>query len=637
MSAPELDPEELRRLISGGEPEALGSFLAVPEAGRVMFEGTMIPILGLDKPMGQEGVAFPESVVPEREPTAAYLVLGDYLFTEDEGVVVNVDAVIAMLAGDHPQIEMLAQLSFLDHLLGQPDTARELTDAYVEFWADHVKQRLKNVLRADATPRRAFLARQPILAAIRYVLTHDAPPAPDGRYPALISAILLSHAMAMTLEASGEDTGELITGSPAYLVLELVRAAGLYSVLDMYAAIDRVVRLWEVLGPRVTRGGLDKTPPELLREATGVELRDIVALGFVLLSRRVNGLKGEPLFDAEDLRVGMDPTLIRSFLDLVSSEPDALSTALRSDDSRFAFLPIEQKPVLRTERGLLVLDEAALWKRITSGLYWIVHDYVKFERAPDTDDNLRWNEAYSEMIEMAVEDQLQSMAPPLLTPRGGTLFYTEEDLERAYGTQQCADAAVDFGGVMLVVEVVSGQLAVATRIEGSIKKFKEDTDRLVIDKCRQLDAASISILRDEVPLTSFPGPPGRMILPVVVVGGGYPVNRLTMAYIREELARLGLLQHPRVMALGIIDIEELEMLEGLADNLSRTPVEVLREWRESSLGEWPLGYYLIQMYGPWGPNQRATRMREAVDETFKEMIGRLKLKPGSEPEPRKGN
>jgi hypothetical protein len=91
------------------------------------------------------------------------------------------------------------------------------------------------------------------------------------------------------------------------------------------------------------------------------------------------------------------------------------------------------------------------------------------------------------------------------------------------------------------------------------------------------------------------------------------------------------------MALGIIDIEELEMLEGLADNLSRTPVEVLREWRESSLGEWPLGYYLIQMHGPWGPNQRATRMREAVDETFREMIGRLKLKPSAEPGPRKGN
>jgi hypothetical protein len=631
MSPPELDPERLRRLISGGEPEAFEQFFAVPEAGRVMFEGTMVPILGAGQP-GQEGAAFPESAAPEREPTAAYLVLADYLFTEDEGVAVNVDVLIAMLAGDHPQIEMLAQLSFLDHLLRQPDTAKELTERYIDIWTDDVKQRLRNALRPDASPRRAFIARQPILAAIRYVVTREVPPSSAGRYPSLMSAILLSHAVAMTLEASGEDTGEQIAGFPAYLVLEVVRAAGLYSVLDMYAAIDRVVRLWEVYGPKVTRGGLDKKPAELLTEAAGLELRDIVGLGFVLLARRVNGLKGEPVFDAPDLRVGMDPKRVQLFLDLVSSEPAALSAALQLSDSRFGFLPIEQTPVLRTERGLLVLDEAALWKRITTGLYWVVHDYIKFNRAPNTDSNLRWNEAYSEMIEMAVEDQLRAVAPRLLSPEGGTLFYTEEDLERAYGTQQRADAAVDFGGVMLVAEVVSGQLAVATRIEGSIRKFEEDTERLVIDKCRQLDAASRAILSDEAPLTGFPGPPGRRILPVVVVGGGYPVSRLTMAYVRDELARHNLLQDPRVMALAIIDIEELEMLEGLAENVGMTPAEVLREWRESSLGEWPLGYYLIQRYGPWGPNQRATRMREPVDETFGEIIDRLKIAPGPEPE-----
>ena len=124
MSAPEFDSETLRRLISGGEPEALEPFMAVPEAGRVMFEGTMVPILGAGQPAGREGVAFPEGGAPEREPTAAYLIVRDYLFTEEEGVNVNIDALVAMFAGDHPKIELLAQLSFLDHLLGQPETAK---------------------------------------------------------------------------------------------------------------------------------------------------------------------------------------------------------------------------------------------------------------------------------------------------------------------------------------------------------------------------------------------------------------------------------------------------------------------------------------------------------------------------------
>jgi len=555
------DLERLRRLISGHEPAALEPFFTVPEAGRVMFEGTSVPILGVRGLVTRNELVVPESAPQHADPTAAYLLLTDYLTLEEDGVQVDIDALIEIFADDQPQVEMLAQLSFLDHLLGQPAIAEELTGRYSEVWTPDVKERLRAALSPSSSSRRAFLARQPILAAMRYVLKRESPSSATSHYPPLVAAILLTHAVALTLEASGEDTGDQIAGYPAYLVLEVVRAAGLYSLIDMYAAIDRVARLWNVYGPRVTRGGLDKKPPELLLEATGLELADIVGLGFVLLARRVQGLKGEPLFDPPDLRVGMDPRHIQSFLDLVSSDPTTMAAALHESESRFAFLPIEQTPLLRTERGLLVLDEIALWKRITSGLYWVVHDYIKNVRAPNTDANLRWNEAYSEMIEMAVEDQLEAMAPRLLGSTGGTAFFTEEDLERAYGAQQRADAAVDFGEVMLVAEVVSGQLAVATRIEGSVRKFKNDTERLVIEKCSQLDSASRALLQDEAPLTGFPAPAGRRILPLVVVGGGYPISRLTMAYIREELARLDLLQDARISALAIIDMEELEMLE----------------------------------------------------------------------------
>jgi len=60
-----------------------------------------------------------------------------------------------------------------------------------------------------------------------------------------------------------------------------------------------------------------------------------------------------------------------------------------------------------------------------------------------------------------------------------------------------------------------------------------------------------------------------------------------------------------------------------------TPVEVLQAWRESALGEWPLSSFVIQTYGSWGPAQRASRMRERVDQTFEGILERLKLEPGS--------
>jgi hypothetical protein len=81
------------------------------------------------------------------------------------------------------------------------------------------------------------------------------------------------------------------------------------------------------------------------------------------------------------------------------------------------------------------------------------------------------------------------------------------------------------------------------------------------------------------------------------------------------------------MALAIIDMDELEMLEGLAET-GASPVDVLRSWRASALGEWPLALYVFNTYGPWGPANRPSRMRDSVDRTFEDIIGRLKLLPG---------
>jgi hypothetical protein len=53
--------------------------------------------------------------------------------------------------------------------------------------------------------------------------------------------------------------------------------------------------------------------------------------------------------------------------------------------------------------------------RVTRGLYWLVHDYEKFTHG-ETARN-RWTQAYSEMIETRVEDQLRAMAPRLIGGR----------------------------------------------------------------------------------------------------------------------------------------------------------------------------------------------------------------------------
>lgn len=91
------------------------------------------------------------------------------------------------------------------------------------------------------------------------------------------------------------------------------------------------------------------------------------------------------------------------------------------------------------------------------------------------------------------------MTPPFFTGED-TLFYTEEDFARAYPGRKQADVAIDFGTAMLLAEVVSSQLTVGTRVEGDVEAFRRDADKLIFDKCRQLDDCARSVLEDALTL-----------------------------------------------------------------------------------------------------------------------------------------
>jgi hypothetical protein len=294
---------------------------------------------------------------------------------------------------------------------------------------------------------------------------------------------------------------------------------------------------------------------------------------------------------------------------------------------------MQQHPIVRLDAGFLVLDEHYLWERVTEGLYWIVHDHER--DAVGDAARQTWTQAYGEMIELMVEDQLRRIAPPILG--GGTSFYTEEDFSRAYAGKTC-DAAIHFGAAIGLFEVVSGQLTVGTRIKGDPESFKADTEKLVIKKCRQLHEASLSVLNDETRLTGAPAIEALRVLPVIVVGGGYPVNLMTIPYVKEALASERLLDTPHVERPAIIDLPELEMLEGLAANGGITPIDAIQGWLHSDFYDGPLRNYLLATYGSTNQLYRPPRMKESVDQVFDEMLPRLMLRGGpGGTQPRQGD
>ena len=432
-----------------------------------------------------------------------------------------------------------------------------------------------------------------------------------------LHAVLFVQAVANTTFTAGrldDDEPDL-----PLLSIVMTNLAGFDEHDDVLGALDRTLRLWIDYGDE-TRTQLGHSASELLQLAVGLDVQDILGFGFALLAHSITWKPGDPVAIDRQIHPGLRPELREAGLRVLCAELNDCLQSLGDPESEFDVLAIEQHPVIGVGGNLLVLDAQLLWRRCTSGLFWIVHDSLRSSSEKAVQD---FRIAFGRMVERLVEDQFELMAPRDLA--GARTYFTETDLGNAFGGRVC-DCVVDYGDALLLVEIVSGRISVPTRVHVDLAKLKSDLDRLVFSKCEQLDASGHRLLDDEEPLTGVPrGRRTPPIVPVLVVGGGFPVNAATQALIREQLVSSGLLTHPRFQPLSVLGLQDVELLEGLNES-GVTPVTVLRGWHRSAYRAGPLRNYVIRHF-PTIP--RAVRFEESARLTFDLIRQRL----GIEEEP----
>ena len=130
-----------------------------------------------------------------------------------------------------------------------------------------------------------------------------------------------------------------------------------------------------------------------------------------------------------------------------------------------------------------------------------------------------------------------------------------------------------------------------------------------------------SLLQDQEALTGYAPPEHRGIVPVVVVAGGYPSDALSRTHVDDLLAQEGLLQDPAVDPLCIINMAELEMLEGLAE-AGRSPDKLLSAWKHSGLRSVSFWNFVIREANSNSP--RPSSILEQVESDFNEAAARLR-------------
>ena len=582
-----------------------GAAQRVPVVARRSASGLVLPgvndaaqLFGLMPVLGEN--AFLERLV------RVYVIAREYLegFERTRGRVFDRNQWIAVLLAAYPAEDYLCQLAALNHAANSDELTLAYRDLFLARLAEDAAPAVQSVMAGgvDGRPRWLF-ARQMILHAMRLVLVPPEPPtAPDpGVAAALdgidleVAAILLVHLVADSYKQERDEGAPLLAGMPESLATELIANNAFYDRDDDGDLLGRYRLLWEDIGGNLTRDIPRRPPVDLLQEAAGIGLEDLTALAYGYWAHaRMRGLDTPIKVNGTimpDIRVSH--ATIARFLETFARPPAELAEDLRACPGPWQLLPVQARPLLRLGDDIVVLDERYLMERVTRGLYWLVHDHERDTYGDQARND--WTKAYGEMVERFAEDRLRAMAPQQLLGRGPA-FFGEEDLQAAFPQQRSCDTVIDFGGDVVLAEIVSGTITVGTR-HGNAEAFRKDADRLVLDKADQVYTSARNLLRDPQPTNSPLTGPAARVFPVVVCGGQFPINPLSMRYINEQLKAKGLVPAGLVEPLALMDLEELEGCAALRERRGLTMPQLLRAWRSSAYSNAAFRNYLAYEYG----------------------------------------
>jgi hypothetical protein len=570
------------------------------------------------------------------ESVGVYVIASEYLvpYFRNKGEAcepADLSSLLSQLTVAHPRDDMLQALAGLNQISRRVDLAEAFRrHLATEIDAD-LALSLNDAMDSPAGhPRRVLLARPCILRAMRWVAEH-APPGQPPNGPALqpaslARAMLLVHLVAEGMGArikSGRDTR--VGGLTESLALELV-CNGLSTRRDNEGSmLARTRLLYEHYGARLRRALPRAAPLLMVEEALGMPFDHALAVGFAYYAAAEDNdpLRAPPLFPAQLGGSRMPPTSWHQFLAVYGQTSDEFSARAAVARADWQMGSLQARPLLIMGEDVLVLDEDYLIEAITRGLYWLVHDHEK-KRYGDKARNL-WTQVHGEMHELLVESYLEALAPRALSDM--RLVFDEDDLGEAFPNTKRADIGVDFGTTVLIADAQGGQVSTRTREQADPEAFVADMERLVLGKVDQLEATARNLLRSPQPSGSPLQRPAPHITPAVVTAGLFAQNPVVREHINSEILRRGLLQHPRVAPLAVLDLRDLEHAAVVIAEHGVTLIDLLSEWRGSDSSDTSLSDWLAGGVYSTTPGVRLPELSEALERTFDSI---LSLVPGEE-------
>ena len=312
----------------------------------------------------------------------------------------------------------------------------------------------------------------------------------------------------------------------------------------------------------------------IFREATSFALRDFIAFGLAFFPWFIDQseLRGTFTVDRQSINPNtffsnarIEPETAQRLLEALSHTYGSLASDLRERLARqpgalrdaYDFLPFMKKPLYRVRDDVLVpFHLGYLAAKFSGGIYWTIFDHL------NGPERLRFSRFFGRVFELYVRRAIQRAIPDHtgLARR----VYPEFPYQVKAGDRRTSDVIVVYDRAAIFIEATASRIKMEdTAITGDRTAFDGDTDKILLEKAKQLTDR----IRDfRAGLYTIGGLTDRdipTIYPVIATLQSLPESSITWAYFNERLRNEGLLQDARIEPLQLLDIEEIEILEGV--------------------------------------------------------------------------
>ncbi|MFJ6252493.1 MULTISPECIES: hypothetical protein [unclassified Streptomyces] len=519
--------EEIRKMLAGDEPASLRtSYLADPSGGKAVLQGSTAPAI---VPVWNErpsGLLVPTSSARTPDPIDLMAV---YLTAEEIAGMATPEGYAEDQLRRIPAETVLRFCALWLTTLAMPDTsAREADEHFVNaVLKERVRDRVLNLLR---DPSRRLLVPQALMLLARSaieILPDSVPEdAPQGH---LVGALLHIN---QTMGRHTEAGPTVIEDRPGPLGREIIANQHFNHTWSVSGVLARYARRWIELPAEHQSNPAIVNLSQAYENCTGIRLDDLAAVAGALWVHTVHGRFVVEHTELERLNIPAER--LDAVLDLISQDIPGLRTELQrtktEQRTEWFFDPFERWPVIRLpEQRLLILDPRHL---VSRAFGWMPILDIKWppdhrpkppghkKAAAQAEQTLRhFSEVYvSEILHHITQDSPAARR-----------VYDDEQLKAAYTAhrQRIADAAIDYPGTWIVIEVTTTQLrreaATAVPDDSQIK----DIDKL-IDEIDQIDATINALRHNETAFTGTPPTHNRRFLPLLVLPEGFPINPITL-------------------------------------------------------------------------------------------------------------